>query len=135
MSGANLMTAKKTPIKLLYVEDDLAIQEEMAEILAFDYPDLIVASDGEEALQYYKENLIDIIISDVHMPKMDGLCLAEKVMAINPDAVIILMTALDEADFIEQSQQLGAQFYVNKPIVLAQLEEVLKQACALVSSQ
>ncbi len=135
MSGANSMSVNKTPIKLLYVEDDLAIQEEMAEILTFDYPDLIVASDGEEALRYYNENHIDIIISDVHMPKMDGLCLTKKIMAINPDAVIILMTALDEADFIEQTQQVGTQFYVNKPIILAQLEEVLKQACALVSSQ
>ncbi len=129
------MPAKKRPIKLLYVEDDRAIQEEMAEILAFDYPDLIIASNGEEALHYYKENLIDIILSDVQMPKMDGLTLIKKVMMINPNAVIILMTAINDADLIDQAKQLDTRFYLNKPIVLAQLEEVLKQACDIVNSK
>lgn len=75
-----MSSVKQTNIKLLYIEDDLTVQESVCNILSMVVENIFLASNGEEALNILeKENyLIDIIITDIRMPKLNGLELVEK---------------------------------------------------------
>lgn len=123
------MTANE--LKILYVEDDASIRTEMTEILEFDFPHVFIAENGLQALQIYQEVAIDIIISDVQMPHMDGLELAGKVIALNPQAQIILTTAFNDTNFIKKAQSIGVKYCINKPVVLAELDQVIEKCMAV----
>jgi len=60
-------------MRVLYVEDNEDIREELAETLEFDVKELFIAENGEEGLEKFKKYKPDIVITDIKMPKMDGL--------------------------------------------------------------
>ncbi|MHA2251206.1 MAG: response regulator [Candidatus Kariarchaeaceae archaeon] len=83
---------------------------------------LYKASNGEEALEYYIKNWweIDLIFLDVVMPKMDGLQLLRKVLSINSDAKVIMVTAISSSSIVTGAMKLGAVEFVTKPFRLSE---------------
>ena len=69
-------------LEVLYVEDDTESREQMYEILEMLFSKIIVAKDGEEAYNLYKKNSFDIVITDLYMPKKDGLTLAKDIKGL-----------------------------------------------------
>lgn len=114
-------------ISILYVEDEKFIRDELAEILALDFKKLFVASDGEEGLELYKEHLPELIISDIQMPKMDGLLLSKKILEIDSQAKIILTTAFNEESHLKESKRLNIFDYIKKPIDLNDLYRAIER--------
>lgn len=110
-------------IKILYVEDEAAIRDEMTEILELDIGYLYVAKNGQEGLEMYKQYRPDIIISDVQMPVMDGITMCEEIRKIDPSAEIILTTAFNEKSFIEKAKEAGIERFVSKPVSIIKLFE------------
>lgn len=108
-------------IKILYVEDEESIRDELLEILELDFDNIIVASNGEEGLALYEIHHPDLVISDIQMPKMDGLQMCKEVLNINKDAKIILTTAFNEGRFIQEADALKISAYITKPIDIKQL--------------
>lgn len=101
---------------LLYVEDDELVSSTLSEFLKRRFGKVIVAKDGEEGLLYYKENSPDIVITDINMPKMDGLSMAEAIKKIDKDAQIIVTTAYSSEDLFLRAIDVGISNYVLKPI-------------------
>lgn len=114
-------------ISILYVEDEKFIRDELAEILALDFKKLFVASDGEEGLELYKEHRPELIISDIQMPKMDGLLLSKKILEIDSQAKIILTTAFNEESHLKESKRLNIFDYIKKPIDLNDLYRAIER--------
>ena len=85
-------------ITLLYVEDDELIREELAETLEFDVKELYIAENGIEGLKKFRQFMPDIVISDVKMPKMNGLDMAREIRKISPNTPIIITTAFSDSD-------------------------------------
>ena len=110
-------TYKKT-LKILYVEDDKLISAKIKSILERFFNSVIIASNGEEAIELYKTNKIDLVISDINMPKMDGLEFLEILRNSNPDIPFIFVTARDEPDMMLRAIQLDINNYILKPIDL-----------------
>jgi YesN/AraC family two-component response regulator len=76
----------------------------------------LTANNGEEALELYKNNLdIDLIITDINMPKMNGLALIENVRDIDASLPVIIMSAHTEQEYIKKAAQLGVTSYLLKP--------------------
>jgi two-component system alkaline phosphatase synthesis response regulator PhoP len=120
--------------KILIVDDERyirALLEQTLEKLVDEGADLLIAENGEEALQLIKEEVPNIVLLDVMMPKMSGfdVCNTVKnVLKIN-DIYIILLTAKGQEFDKEKGRQVGADLYITKPFnpagLLAKVREVL----------
>lgn len=104
-------------LSLLYVEDEKEIALLMKELLEDEVGNLYIAHDGEEGLQMYNKYKPDIVLSDIYMPKIDGLSMSETIKAHFPDQPIVLLTAFNNANDLKRAIQIGIDNYINKPVL------------------
>lgn len=112
-------------MKVLVVEDDFASRELLRIAITKDGYECFVAEDGENGLNSFNVNNPDVVISDVRMPKMDGISLLEKLRKISKDCIIIIVTGHGNEELALQALQLGANNYIKKPIDLRDLKAQL----------
>ena len=114
-------------LTLLYAEDDDIVRMTTMCVLEEFFNDIIVVVDGEEALESYYENKneIDIIITDISMPKLDGINLVKIIRKSDKDTPIIVFSAHNEKDFFNQIEDNYVNGYLFKPIDVDQLIEKL----------
>jgi len=118
-------------ISILYVEDDDIIRIEFAEILNRIFGKVIVARNGDEALFLYNElcddsSKIDVIISDIDMPVMNGLDLLAEVRKFDEKVPFIFTTAHSDSDFLLKSIHLNVSEYLIKPIKVDALKSKIQ---------
>ena len=89
---------------------------------------VIEASDGEEGLQAVRREHPDIILSDVRMPRMDGVTMLEKVRAVCPETVFIFMSGFSDKDYLMAAIRLGAVSYVEKPLNFTEVRGAVSDA-------
>ncbi|NVJ53172.1 MAG: PAS domain S-box protein [Campylobacteraceae bacterium] len=112
-------------LNVLYVEDDKYIQEELEFFLSGKVKNLFIASNGQEGLETYKNNQIDLIITDIQMPKMNGLEMSYAIREINKDAKIIITTAFNDTEYLLEAIKLNLGNYLTKPLDLNYLIEIM----------
>ncbi|NQY94967.1 MAG: response regulator, partial [Campylobacteraceae bacterium] len=103
-------------VTLLYVEDSLAIREILSARLRKKVKHLIVAEDGEEGLAKYIEHKPDMILTDVTMPKMDGIEMTRKIKEIDTYIPIIILSAHNDSTYLLEAIELGVSGYLLKPV-------------------
>lgn len=108
---------KKT-LNILYIEDDKMFSSKIKTILEKFFNSIFIANDGEEALELFKTNDVDLIISDINMPNMDGIEFLKKLREINNDISFIFVTARNESDSMLLAIQLSVSNYILKPVNL-----------------
>ena len=110
-------------ICVLYVEDENDVREFTAKLLDSLLKKVYVAEDGLEGLKIFEENknVIDLIISDINMPKMDGLTMCEAIKKINTEIPLVITSAHNDTNFLRRSIEIGVTTYAMKPIDLYQL--------------
>lgn len=113
----NLEEYKKT-FNILYIEDDKALVHKIKLILQKNFKSVFVASNGEEALKIFKSNNINLIISDINMPIIDGLTFLKNLRKINTDISFIFLTAKQEVNTIIDAIEYNISGYILKPIDL-----------------
>lgn len=113
--------------RILYVEDDPMIRDNMARFLERRYKSVLYAVNGQEGLDKFKENRIDLVITDIQMPVMTGLEMAKEIRLLDADVPIIATTAFSESQYLLQAMEIGIDNYLLKPIdkkqLLSQLEK------------
>ncbi len=114
-------------IKLLYVEDDLDSRTTTLFLLEEFFDNIIVAVDGQDGLNKFKENEIDIVITDMSMPKMDGLTMSEQMKKIDENIFILMFSAHSKQEILSKSGQPVVDEYLLKPINFDHFTEVLKK--------
>lgn len=85
------------------------------------------ASNGIEALEIMKKEVIDLILLDINMPKMDGLTFAEKAKDLKSDLVITMITGYDYFDYAIKALRTGVDEYLLKPVSKKDIDQVLKK--------
>jgi DNA-binding response OmpR family regulator len=113
--------------KILIVEDDQEIQEFLKELLTDNGYETVAAADGLSALHYFKSHNPDLILLDLGIPKLSGEDLAIKIRKINKDVPIIILSARDSKNSINQGLKLGADDYIPKPFMADELLEKIKR--------
>jgi DNA-binding response OmpR family regulator len=101
--------------KLLYVDDDKVLNRFTSNILREFFGEVVVAYDGEEGLEKFKADRFDIILTDLHMPKMDGIALTREIKKINYDKIVIVLSAFDESSDLIELINLGVDGFLKKP--------------------
>jgi two-component system cell cycle response regulator len=104
-----------TDIKVLYVENDKDIQHEINDFLGRFFPTIDLADNGEEGLKLYKEGDYDIVISDINMPKMNGIEMVNAIKEINEEQKVIITSAYNEPKYLMQLIDNGVDKFVLKP--------------------
>jgi two-component system response regulator HydG len=113
---------------ILRVDDEKVVRENLAKYLSGDYT-TFTASDGNEAIEIIKEHPeIEVLLSDLKMPGMDGIELLENVRSYNHDIVTIFITGFSTIESAVDAMKKGAYDYLTKPIDLNKLEITLKNA-------
>lgn len=118
-------------LSVLFAEDHEDLRENVTEILSTFFNKVDSAVNGEEALKkyikYYDDNnkYYDIIISDIRMPRLNGVELVENVYNINSNQIIIIVSAHDDAKYLLPLVNLGIEQFIKKPIDYQDLLKVL----------
>ncbi|ADN09115.1 EAL domain-containing response regulator [Sulfurimonas autotrophica] len=112
-------------MKVLYVEDDKLIRVEIQEYLERFFPVVDLADNGEEGLQLYNKGNYDLVISDINMPKMNGIEMSKAILQKNPNQAIIINSAYNEAEYLLELFNAGIEYYVLKPVNIKQLAKIL----------
>jgi CheY-like chemotaxis protein len=117
----NINTLKE--ITILYVEDENLIREQTADIFKSVFKHAYIAKDGNCAIYKFTKHQddIDIVISDITMPIMDGIELAQEIYKLNPNIPIIFTTAYNSKEYQDKAKELGISKFITKPIKIKDL--------------
>jgi len=114
-------------LRVLYVEDDNDILEEVAFFLKKRVKELYIASDGQEGLELFNKHSPDLVITDIQMPVMNGLEMCEHIREKDKNVAIIVTSAYNDNSFLSHSIELAIGGYLIKPINLAKLLETIQR--------
>lgn len=115
-------------VSVLMVEDDAPSRIYCSKILKKLVREVFVAENGLEGLKLFQSNSIDVVVSDIGMPVMDGLEMSREIRSINKNTQIILTTALDNKNYLMQAIEIGINSYIVKPIQKDSLYEAVTRA-------
>ena len=111
-----------TMLGTIVVADDEALaRQSVAEFLQEEGYQVYEAADGQAALQFLEQVDVDLILSDLRMPGLDGLALLQKVREVYPQTMVVLMTAYASVETVVEALRLGAQDYLLKPLLFDDL--------------
>ena len=111
---------------VLYVEDDKAVIRSFLPILNKLFKFVYTAENGVDGLEIFKQNSdIDFVISDIKIPKMDGLEMSKLIKDVNPKIPCIITTAHAEYDYFAKANDIGIYRYITKPINIEELFEAM----------
>jgi len=112
-------------LTLLYVEDDAIIRENAVSYLANYFKEVFEAKDGQEGFEVYRQKEPDIIITDIKMPKLNGLKMAKQIRKGDKTTPIIIATAFTDTSYLLEAVELQLIKYMTKPISSKKLKEAL----------
>lgn len=107
---------------ILIVEDEKVLRESLAELLIDEGFEVVQAADGKAAYELVLQKPVDLVLSDVRMPEMDGMALLEHLRKVMPETPVIMLTAYGTVESAVQALRLGAIDYLLKPV---QFDDVL----------
>lgn len=110
---------------LLVVEDDQRTRELLRQVLEREGFKVLLATDGEEALERLAESPIDLVLTDLRMPRMGGQQLLEEIRRRGLKPLVIAMTAFDEEGLSAEAWKLGVVAFLQKPFGMAELLEAI----------
>ena len=114
--------------RVLVVDDELSLRKVLSATLQREGYEVQVASDGEEALAALERDGADVVVTDLVMPRMDGLTLLRKVVKAHPDVPVIVVTAHGKVDSAVTAMKAGAFDFVTKPFEHDDLKAIIAKA-------
>ena len=120
------MNIKKPKYTLLYIEDEPSIQMVTSMFLEPYFSEIFEASNGIEAMEIYTKREPNVIITDIEMPKMNGLEFCKKIRTIDKETPIIITTAYTSIEYLLEAVSLNLIKYLGKPLKEKELIEALE---------
>ena len=114
--------------QILVVDDEANIRRVLSAQLAREGYEVHVADDGEPALALLREHHIDLVITDLRMPKLDGMELLRQALVMDPDLPVVILTAHGTVDNAVEALKTGAFDYITKPFDQADLKAIVRKA-------
>ena len=117
---------KSRNLKILYVEDNEDTRESTLLVLEEFFENIFTGIDGDDGLEKFKKHKkeIDIVLTDINMPKMNGIDMSKEILKIQ-DVSIVLLTAHNEIEFFQKSLEIHAEGYLLKPFDISQFASLL----------
>jgi len=122
-------------ISVLYVEDETATREQVGRMLTTHGFNLLTAEDGNEGLDLFLKHSPDIVITDIMMPRMNGLEMARSIRKSGRDTQIIVITAFSDTNYLLDAIDIGVEKFVVKPVEFSKLLAAIEQCITIVRMQ
>jgi DNA-binding NtrC family response regulator len=111
--------------KILIVDDEENARIGLSKLLSQEGYEVDSVADGCEALEYLRGKRVNLVISDINMPRMNGLAFLQEINRHYPSVHVIMITAYGEVESYFEAMSLGAYEYLHKPIKLDELKVVI----------
>lgn len=112
-------------MKILVVDDEEGARDLFYTILTDEGYDVSLAPGGEEALDLFRGDAFNLVITDIKMPVMDGLQLLQEIRKMGSKTDVIMVTAYGEVESYLKAMSLGAAEYINKPVRIKELKRIV----------
>jgi len=117
-----------TPAKILVVDDELGIRDMLSYELSSHNYRVVTAVNGEDALEKIRKEKFQLVISDVKMPRMDGMEMLEAIKKIDPDVEVIMSTGFGTIETAVSAMKKGAYDFIQKPFNLDEILALIEKA-------
>lgn len=107
-------------LKLLYIEDEKEARATTLEMLENFFPNITTAVDGKDGFTKFQKDSFDLILSDINMPKLNGIEMLRKIRAVNQEIPVLFLSAHNEISYLLDGIRLGIDGYIIKPLELDQ---------------
>lgn len=126
MKTASIVKKYSSDLRVLYVEDDESLRNESYEIFKLLFKEVKVAVDGEDGLNHYRfDGEFDLVITDIYMPKLNGVEMAREIKSINPAQPIVVISAHDDSNYLLDLINIGISHFILKPVETGKMLGVL----------
>ena len=124
-------------LSLLVVEDDKVASGSICLMIARKFPDVAihVAGNGKQGVELCKEQMPDIVITDINMPGMDGIRMAEEIKAMKADTKFIVLTGYSDKEHLDKFSEIGVNAYIVKPIEFVKLFAAIEKCLAEITQE
>ncbi len=115
-------------LRVLYVEDNKEARESTLGLLENIFDNITTAVNGEDGLEKFEKGSFDLILTDINMPKMNGMEMIDKIRETDKDVPILILSAYNESGYFIETIKQGVEGYLLKPIDLDQFLDMIKKA-------
>lgn len=125
-------------IKLLLVDDEENTREGICSVVPWErlgVDQVMTADDGINGVEVAKEFWPDILLTDVRMPRMDGIGMAFEIRRFIPDCHIIFMSGYSDKEYLKSAIALSATAYIEKPLDISELREVISRTVSIITAK
>lgn len=114
-------------MKIFIVDDDADFAEGIGMTLELDGHEVTYARNGEEAVRKFEDQKFDVTLMDIWMPGMDGVETLQRILAIKPDAKVVMVSAYCNQELLTQAMDSGALAVLEKPVTSQTFDETFKK--------
>jgi len=114
--------------KILIIDDEKSIRNTLKEILSYEGYEVSEAADGMEGIKLAEKDKFDIILSDIKMPKMDGIEVLEKLQELTPETPVVMISGHGNIETAVEAIRKGAFDYISKPLDLNRMLVTIRNA-------
>ncbi len=129
------LTEQTKKLTAMVVEDEGVANELLSSTFKNFFSEVSSAFNGKEALEMFERLQPDIIFVDIVMPEMDGIELSRKIREMNPNQIIIVISASNDIQKISESIEIGVNSFIQKPIDTKKIIELLSNVTSLISKK
>jgi diguanylate cyclase (GGDEF)-like protein len=130
-----MLKQKTKNLNILYVEDDLDSRQQVTQLFDMLFNSITLADNGEEGLQLYNKGDIDLVITDINMPKMNGITMSEKIKEKNPTQKIIIVSAHDNGEYLLSAIRAGVDGFILKPVEIEQFQDSINKVASAIINE
>lgn len=120
-------------MKMLIVDDEFVVANAISDIFdwkTLDIDQVRVLDSGLDAIDIIKEETVDILLTDIKMPDVDGLTLSREALKIQPELKIILFSGYDDFEYAQEAMRIGILEYLLKPVTLEEVVAAVRRAAS-----
>lgn len=119
--------SKIKTLTILYAEDEEGIRKNIADSLSYYFKSVYQAADGQEAFEIYKDKKPDIVLSDIHMPILNGIEFVKKIRETDKNTPVVMITAHTDKKYLLEAVELHMEKYIIKPIDIDELFNAIEK--------
>ena len=129
------LTQQTKKLSAMVVEDEKVANELLSSTFKNFFSDVKSCFNGKEALEAYEKSIPDVVFVDIIMTEMDGIELSRKIREINPNQIIIVISASNDIEKISESIEVGVNSFIQKPIDTKKIIELLTSVVSMISKK
>jgi len=135
MNLAEELKNQTKDLRVLYVEDEDDTRNQISQVLSIFFKEVVVGVNGLDALEKYKEDVknIDLVMTDLTMPKMDGLTMIRHIKEIAENQHIVVLTAHNSSENLMETIDLQLDGFLLKPVKMDKMIELLLKVTKVIN--